>query len=181
MLSTRAIATAALLFGAVSLNACSWLHSGSAPQPVPQPPPAPMQPIPPASPPPEPQAAARPVMTLSSDLAFGRGVALTRNGKIRLDKIVPALKSAAGAKIVVTAYTDNAPVGSAEKKKGIADNGDLSQKRADAVAAYLATKGIDPGSIAAQGQGEANPIAPNETAKGRAQNRRVEIVIAPGG
>src|SRR6185437_15185005 len=174
MFSTRTVMTALLLLGAVSLNACSWLHSGSAPQPVPQPPPAPMQPIPPAPPP-------KPVMTLSSDLAFGHGIALTRNGKIRLDKIVPALKAAQGAKIVVSAYTDNAPVGAAEKKKGIADNADLSQKRADAVAGYLATKGIDSGSIAAQGQGEANPIAPNETAKGRAQNRRVEIAIAPAG
>jgi OOP family OmpA-OmpF porin len=180
MFSIRAVTTAALLLGAVSLNACSWLHSGSQPQPVPQPPPAPMQPIPPA-PPPEPQAAAKPALTMSSDLAFGHGVALTRNGKIQLDRAVPRLKAAQGAKIVVSAYTDNAPVGAAAKKKGIADNGDLSQKRAEAVAAYLATKGIDPGSIAAQGQGEANPIAPNDTAKGRTQNRRIEIAIAPPG
>jgi outer membrane protein OmpA-like peptidoglycan-associated protein len=80
---------------------------------------------------------------------------------------------------MVIAYTDNTPVGAAAQKKGIADNNDLSQKRADAVVAYLTAKGIDPGSIAGHGQGEANPVAPNTTAKGRAENRRIEIVVGP--
>jgi outer membrane protein OmpA-like peptidoglycan-associated protein len=177
MISTRAITTAALLLGAVSLNACSWLHPHSAPLAEQEPPPAPMQPLPPPEAPPA-AAMGQPMTTLSSDLAFGHGIELTRNGKITLDKLLPKLQ---GAHVMVTAYTDNTPVGAAAQKKGVADNNDLSQKRADAVVAYLTAKGVDPGSIAGQGQGEANPIAPNTTAKGRAQNRRIEIAIAPPG
>jgi peptidoglycan-binding protein ArfA len=183
MFSTRTIMTAALLLGAVSLNACSWLHPHSAPPPEQEPPPAPMQSLPPPSAPtpeaPPPGATGKPMATLSSDLAFSHGIELTRNGKIRLDKLLPALKAAQGAHVMVIAYTDNTPVGAAAQKKGIADNNDLSQKRADAVVAYLTAKGIDPGSIAGHGQGEANPVAPNTTAKGRAENRRIEIVVGP--
>lgn len=185
MFSTRAIAAAALIAGALSLNACSWLHSHAAPPPEQEPPPAPMQPLPPPAPPtpeaPPPGATGRPMTTISSDLAFGHGIELTRNGKIRLDRLLPKLKAAQGAHITVTAFTDNTPVGAAGKAKGIGDNTALSQKRADAVVAYLTAKGIDPGSISAQGQGEANPIAPNDTAKGRAQNRRIEIAVGPPG
>jgi outer membrane protein OmpA-like peptidoglycan-associated protein len=181
MFSTRAIMTAALLLGAVSLNACSWLHPQSAPPVEQEPPPAPLQPLPPAPQALPPGATGEPATTLSSDLAFGRGIELTRNGKIRLDQLLPKLRAAQGAHIIVTAYTDNAPVGAAAERKGITANTDLSQRRADAIVAYLTAKGIDPGSIAGQGQGEANPIAPNTTAKGRAQNRRIEIAIAPPG
>jgi OmpA-OmpF porin, OOP family len=182
MFSTRTIMTAALLLGAVSLNGCGWFHH-SAPPPEQEPPPAPMQPMPPPAPPeaPPPAATAQPVTTLPSDLAFGHGIELTRNGKIRLDKLLPTLKAAQGAHITVTAYTDNTPVGAAAQKKGIADNNDLSQKRADAVVAYLTSKGIDPGNISGQGQGEQNPVAPNTTAKGRAQNGRIEIAVSPPG
>jgi outer membrane protein OmpA-like peptidoglycan-associated protein len=182
---TRAIMTAALLLGAASLNACGWMHSHSAPPPQQEPPPAPIQPLPPPGPPtpeaPPPGAAGQPVTTLSSDLAFGHGFVLTGAGKARLDKLLPTLKSAQGAHVTVTAYTDNTPVGAAAQKKGVADNNELSQKRADAVAAYLTSKGVDPGSISDQGQGDANPVAPNTTAKGRARNRRIEITIAPPG
>lgn len=186
MFSTRAIMTAALLAGALSLNACGWFHSHSAPPPEPEPPPAPMQPLPPSGPPPDagpppPAATGRPAATIPSDIAFGHSFVLTSAGKARLDKLLPTLQAAQGAHIIVTAYTDSTPVGAAAKKKGVADNNDLSQKRADAVVAYLTSKGIDPGSISGQGQGEQNPIAPNDTPKGRAENRRIEINVAPPG
>lgn len=184
MFPSRAIITAALLCGALSLNACGWMHSHSAPPPESEPPPAPIQPLPPPGPPPEaplPGVTGQPVMTIPSDLAFGHSFILTRDGKIRLDKLLPALRAAQGAHIVVVAYTDNTPVGTAAEKKGIPDNNALSQKRADAVVAYLIAKGINPASISGQGQGEANPVAPNTTAKGRTQNRRIEIAIAPPG
>jgi len=185
MFSTRAIMTAALLLGALSLNACGWMHSHSAPPPQEEPPPAPIQTLPPPGPPtpeaPPPGAIGQPVTTISSDLAFGHSFILTSAGRARLDKLLPSLKAAQGAHIAVTAYTDNTPVGAAAKKKGVADNNDLSQKRADAVVAYLTSKGIDPGSISGQGQGEQNPVASNDTAKGHAQNRRIEIAVQPPG
>jgi chemotaxis protein MotB len=53
----------------------------------------------------------------------------------------------------------------------------LSQKRAEAVMQYLITQGVKPDMISAQGRGEADPIASNKTAEGRAQNRRVELTL----
>lgn len=55
----------------------------------------------------------------------------------------------------------------------------LSQRRANAVANYLATRGVNPQRMIAQGFGESRPIADNSTEAGRAQNRRVEIQIVP--
>jgi outer membrane protein OmpA-like peptidoglycan-associated protein len=55
----------------------------------------------------------------------------------------------------------------------------LSQRRADAVAKYMQTRHVVPQRIVTQGMGEDHPIASNYTAKGRAQNRRVEITLTP--
>jgi OOP family OmpA-OmpF porin len=55
----------------------------------------------------------------------------------------------------------------------------LSQKRAQAVRDYLVTKGIPNDLITAQGKGPDNPVAENTSIDGRAQNRRVEIVVQP--
>ena len=56
----------------------------------------------------------------------------------------------------------------------------LSQRRADSVRTYLVSQGIPSERIKAVGMGETRPLASNNTSEGRAQNRRVEIVIAPG-
>jgi outer membrane protein OmpA-like peptidoglycan-associated protein len=56
-------------------------------------------------------------------------------------------------------------------------NQTLSQNRAQSVASYLSQRGVAPNRLAAQGYGEGNPIAPNDTEAGRAQNRRVEIYL----
>ncbi|MCW2336852.1 outer membrane protein OmpA-like peptidoglycan-associated protein [Sphingobium sp. B2D3A] len=55
----------------------------------------------------------------------------------------------------------------------------LSERRAQAVANYLGRRGIDPIRMATMGYGETRPVASNETADGKAQNRRVEIKIVP--
>ena len=73
--------------------------------------------------------------------------------------------------IEVIGHTDNS--GSA------AYNQDLSQRRAVSVANVLRESGVPNGRIAAYGRGEDQPIASNLTVEGRAQNRRVEIVIRP--
>ena len=69
----------------------------------------------------------------------------------------------------LSGYTDN--VGS------VAANLKLSKNRAEAVKTYLATQGVEPSKITAEGYGKANPIASNKTAKGRQQNRRVEFSL----
>ena len=58
-------------------------------------------------------------------------------------------------------------------------NQQLSERRATAVADYLASRGVQPARIGTRGFGESNPVASNETEAGRAANRRVEIKIVP--
>lgn len=73
-------------------------------------------------------------------------------------------------KVEIRGYTDS--TGTAEY------NLDLSQRRAEAVESYLEAKGVDPEAVSAKGYGAANPVAPNDTPAGRAQNRRVEFRAA---
>jgi outer membrane protein OmpA-like peptidoglycan-associated protein len=75
-----------------------------------------------------------------------------------------------GLKLAIDGYTDS--VGSD------AFNQTLSEKRAEGVQTYLVAQGIDAGSVTATGFGKANPVASNDTAAGRQQNRRVEIIIS---
>jgi outer membrane protein OmpA-like peptidoglycan-associated protein len=58
-----------------------------------------------------------------------------------------------------------------------ARNLELSKKRADAVRNYLVGRGIAPDRVRAEGRGELEPVLPNDTAEGRAQNRRVDIIV----
>jgi OOP family OmpA-OmpF porin len=94
---------------------------------------------------------------------------LKAEDKQRLDAAIAGLKNLAGdATIQVTGYTDS--IGS-EKY-----NRDLSMRRARAAQEYLVNKGVNPTRIVISGMGESNPIASNDTADGRAMNRRVEVV-----
>ena len=72
------------------------------------------------------------------------------------------------------------PAGKAE----LSNNIDLSSRRADNVVAYLEAQGVNPNIISAKGFGDTHAVAPNDTADGRAQNRRIEITVqgpgAPG-
>ena len=70
-------------------------------------------------------------------------------------------------------------VGHADNSGAAAYNQDLSQRRASAVGQALAATGVPSGRISAIGRGEDQPIASNLTPDGRAQNRRVEIIIRP--
>ena len=70
-------------------------------------------------------------------------------------------------------------VGHTDSTGSDAINQPLSEQRADSVAAYLASRGLLPQRIATAGLGSRQPVASNATAEGRAQNRRVEITLAP--
>ena len=69
--------------------------------------------------------------------------------------------------------------GHTDSTGSVAYNQGLSERRANSVAGYLNSQGVDPRRVSALGFGPSQPIASNATAEGRAQNRRVEIQIAP--
>lgn len=80
----------------------------------------------------------------------------------------------------VIGYTDNAPFKGCTAEQSAQKNVQLSQDRANAVSSYLQTAGAKASQITSvQGLGEANPVADNSTAEGKAKNRRVEVFILP--
>lgn len=86
----------------------------------------------------------------------------------KLDAVAKALKDG-NQNISVLGYTD--------AQGNDATNLRLSQERADAVRSYLVERGVAPDRIKATGKGQAEPVASNDTPEGRANNRRVEIVV----
>jgi chemotaxis protein MotB len=124
------------------------------------------------------QQAQQSTYTISADMLFSRGgFSLSANGQAALNDIATRLRGLKSGKIVVYGYTDDEKVGPPLKKLGINSNTELSSKRADVVADYLRSHGINPALISVEGRAETHPVAPNATAAGRAQNRRVEIVV----
>jgi len=98
-----------------------------------------------------------------------------------ISKIVPILAPKQQAKILVNGYTDNVPIGPGLKSQGITSNQELSQKRAETVMQFMISQGVNPSLVSAQGFGEKDPVASNDTPEGRAQNRRVELTLAGSG
>jgi outer membrane protein OmpA-like peptidoglycan-associated protein len=94
---------------------------------------------------------------------------LKPEGREALAKISGVLLIAEGYTLSVEGHTDE--IGSAEY------NLDLSEKRAAGVRDYLVAQGLARKNITVKGFGEAQPIASNQTAAGRQENRRVEIVV----
>lgn len=119
---------------------------------------------------------------VAGDMLFPEGgYQLSANGKQALNQYVSRLQSLQNAKVVVYGYTDNLPVGAPLQRAGIANNIDLSSRRADNVVAYLESQGVNPSIISAKGIGDTHPVAGNDTPDGRAKNRRIEIVLeGPG-
>jgi chemotaxis protein MotB len=116
--------------------------------------------------------------TVNSDLLFRPGSwEMSKQGQEVIAKLAPRLAPFQQSKVVVNGYTDNAPIGRALQRQGVTSNEVLSHKRAEAVREYLISQGVKPDMISAQGRGEADPIASNTTAEGRAQNRRVELTL----
>jgi len=117
--------------------------------------------------------------TVNSDLLFRPGGwEMSDRGKQIIAGFAAKLAPTQQNKLLVSGYTDNAPIGPALQRQGITSNEILSQKRAENVMAYLVSQGVKPDLVSAQGFGESNPVASNDTAQGRAQNRRVELSLA---
>ena len=118
--------------------------------------------------------------TVNSDLLFKSGSwEMSDRGRDIIAKLAQKLAPTQQNKLMVSGYTDNAPIGPGLKKRGVTSNQELSQKRADAVMEFLISRGVKSDNVAARGFGDADPVAPNDTPQGRAQNRRV--VLSVGG
>jgi outer membrane protein OmpA-like peptidoglycan-associated protein len=117
------------------------------------------------------EEAGRTIIGLTGVLFKSGGHELSPSAERRLDTVASALGMYADREISIEGFTDSS--GSEEL------NQELSQKRAEAVRTYLSQRGISSERMHAVGHGEESPIAPNDTAEGRAVNRRVEIVVQP--
>ncbi len=107
----------------------------------------------------------------SKAILFNSGKATIRpESNVKLEEIVKVMSSYSAANFTLEGYTDS--TGSAVK------NLQLSKERAAAVKAYLIAKGISADRLSSEGYGVVKPIASNKTEAGRAQNRRVEILLA---
>jgi len=110
--------------------------------------------------------------SLSSDVLFESGSARLQPGAdAELAQIAEVLKRQPGTSLEITAHTDNRGT---ERY-----NQELSERRAATIRDSLVKSGVDASRIRTRGEGEHEPIATNDTATGRATNRRVDITIRP--
>jgi OOP family OmpA-OmpF porin len=124
-------------------------------------------PPPPVAPPPPPPAA-KPLVTLHGPQFDFNKSTLKPDGKRLLDEAARTLKDKPDMNVSVEGHTDS--VGSD------AYNQKLSERRAKTVRDYLASEGVASSRMTVVGWGEAKPVASNDTAEGRAENRRVEVI-----
>jgi len=131
----------------------------------------PVPPVPPTPTPPTPPA--KPVsqkVTFAADAFFDFDKAVLKpEAKAKLDDLTGKLSGINLEVIIAVGHTDG--IGSD------AYNNKLSVRRAEAVKAYLVSKGIEPNRVYTEGKGKKQPVADNKTAEGRAKNRRVEIEV----
>jgi outer membrane protein OmpA-like peptidoglycan-associated protein len=112
------------------------------------------------------------VITLSGAVLFASGKSVLLPAAQRaLNDVAEALKASPNRAITVEGHTDSQGTN--------ASNQELSRRRGEAVRAYLVSRGVAAAGITSAGFGPDRPIADNATTEGRANNRRVEIVLAP--
>jgi len=112
-------------------------------------------------------------------ILFDSGKAVVKKeGVEALKKVAEVLKTTTDQEIVVAGYTDNVPI-SGKLASVYPTNWELSAARAIAVVKILEGAGVGQTLLGAMGYGEFRPVADNSTPEGRAQNRRMEIVLMP--
>ena len=133
-----------------------------APRVVPAPTPAPVvaAPLPPS--------ATKVTYAADAFFDFDKSV-LKPEGKAKLNDLVSKVKDINLEVIIAVGHTDSVGTDAYNQK--------LSVRRAEAVKAYLVSKGIEKNRVYTEGKGEKQPVADNKTAEGRAKNRRVEIEV----
>lgn len=117
---------------------------------------------------PEPEVVEAVAITISSDVTFDFDMAVIKpEAEPVLNAIADQLDDHDDLSLLLVGHTDS--IGTEAYNQG------LSERRADAVAAYFTEQGVTATRLTTEGRGELEPIADNSTAEGRAQNRRVEI------
>jgi chemotaxis protein MotB len=116
-------------------------------------------------------------VSISDKLLFGSGqYKVTEEAKAVLAKVAKVVNDKRDFEFMVEGHTDTDPI----SRTNIEDNWDLSTKRATAVVRILQNDyGVDPARMTAAGRGEYIPVASNDTAEGKAKNRRTRIVVLP--
>ena len=155
-------------------NCDGALKAAAAPAPAPAPAPAaapaakpaPAAAVAPAAKP----AVAATKVTYSADAFFDFDKSVLKpEGKAKLDDLVSKVKGINLEVIIAVGHTDSVGADAYNQK--------LSVRRAEAVKAYLVSKGIEKNRVYTEGKGEKQPVADNKTRDGRAKNRRVEIEV----
>ncbi len=109
-------------------------------------------------------------MTYAADAFFDFDKAVLKpEGKAKLDDLVGKVKGINLEVIIAVGHTDSVGADAYNQK--------LSVRRAEAVKAYLVSKGIESNRIYTEGKGLTQPVADNKTREGRAKNRRVEVEV----
>jgi OmpA-OmpF porin, OOP family len=133
----------------------------AAPAAAPAPAPAPVAPAP---------APTSEKVTFAADAFFDFDKSVLKpDGKAKLDDLTSKLQGMNLEVIIAVGHTDSIGTDAYNQK--------LSIRRAEAVKAYLVSKGIEANRVYTEGKGEKQPVASNKTAAGRAKNRRVEIEV----
>ena len=139
-----------------------------APAPAPKAAPAPAPVAKAPAPAPAPAAATKVTYAADAFFDFDKSV-LKAEGKAKLDDLSGKVKAINLEVIIAVGHTDSVGADAYNQK--------LSVKRADAVKAYLVSKGMEKNRVYTEGKGEKQPVADNKTDTGRAKNRRVEIEV----
>ncbi|MCU0673614.1 MAG: OmpA family protein [Myxococcota bacterium] len=119
----------------------------------------------------------RMVVELPEGILFDSGRAeLKESGQATLTEVAQVLAQVGEREFQIAGHTDNVPLG---RRARFADNWELSSARAVNVSRFLVTQGVPANRISAAGYADTQPVSSNESEEGRAQNRRIEIVLVP--
>lgn len=161
----------AYVAGAALGGTLGWFMCREKPKPVPAaaPAPAPKPAPPPPPPPPPPPEVGTNIMSLEGYYFEFDKAQLRPEAQPKLENAVKVLTENPTVNVTLEGHTDS--VGSDAYNQG------LSERRANAVNDALVSMGIDASRLTVVGYGEAKPVASNDTAEGRAQNRRVDVIV----
>ena len=117
-------------------------------------------------------------VSMENKLLFNSGSwAVNTEGRKAVQQLGQVLAQNPDIAVLIEGHTDNVPYGGTGQ---LTDNWDLSTKRATSIVQILReNSGIDPSNLTAAGRGEYAPIASNQTAEGKAKNRRIEVILTP--